>query len=282
MNNIDTIIKYLSGELDNLARTKFENSLATNSELSHEYESIVTIWEILKDQLSLDDLSDSDDRESFIAEVVAAHDLKQYRSATLSKKEQLFKDKIGKVFSEKSLNSKPTKRKPGSGLYKITLAFVAVAATLLVVVLSGSDYYQLASDYYEPMNDPDLDQYAINSRSEVFNGMYLYKKGDFNAAKKAFENTSDTSDPLESIFYALACYETGDHDNASEILNELTINKNIAIAYKSKWYLCLVLIKNNELQKATELLIELKEAEGIYQKKAKRLFRKLNYSGEIE
>ena len=48
MNNIDTIIKYLMGDLEPSSKMEFEKALETIPDLAEEYRSVLKIWQTTK------------------------------------------------------------------------------------------------------------------------------------------------------------------------------------------------------------------------------------------
>ena len=275
MNNIDTIIKYLSGDLELLSRAEFEKALETIPDLAEEYRSILKIWQLTKKQLAIDDLPDSSEREELIATVLAAHDVEFYRNKAISKKEQELKDELDRIMSTETIKPTVVNKKPGRVIYRLSVMVAALAAILLITLLPGPDLNQLASTYYDPMDDPDLDFYALTSRSVTANGIFLFKEGEFQTARNFFESNLEEMIPMEELFYALSCYETGDQQKAISLLDGLTLSNEYAVSYKTKWYLSLIHIKTGDKQKAIKLLSEVQEDEGIYQRKSKKLLRKM-------
>jgi len=275
MNNIDTIIKYLSGDLEPLSKMEFEKALETIPDLAEEYRSVLKIWETSKNLLSIEELPDGTNREEFIAEVIAAYDIQQYRTKTLSKKGQQFKDELARVIQMNTSSSEKSRKGPIKVIYRISIFLVAAAAIFILILMPGSDLIQLASGYYNPMVDPDIEQYNLTVRSERANALLFFKEGNFSEARHSFEKNTDKADSLEQLFYAITCYETGDQNKAFSLLHDLILSNESTVSYKAMWYLSLLLIDQGELEEAQKNLLNISTTEGIYKKKSRRLLRKI-------
>jgi hypothetical protein len=275
MNNIDTIIKYLSGDLDSKEKLKFEDLLKKDSEFTKEYHSILSIWRTIENQLKLDELENNSNREEHIAELVAEHDIAQFRNKKESLKEQAFRREIRKLLEEKKSPILNLKWKSGRRL-RIGLLITSIAAAILLTLLPIKNATILASIYYKPIDDSYLENYAASTRSESLNGFYFFKEGDFDHAKKSFRDRDEAMDYYEEIFYAIACFETGEKSKAVDTLTGLLQSKEPEVSYKASWYLAIFYIKMDEPDEALKILREMQDKKGEYQKKVIKLIRKLD------
>lgn len=276
MNNIDTIIKYLSGDLEPLSKMEFEKALETNPDLAEEYELVLKIWKTAKENLAIEELPDGENREEFIAEIIAAYDIEFYGATSLSKKEQDFKDELAKVMQVSHPIIEKKNESRGKVNYRLSVILLAAAAVFILLVLPGPDINKLASDYYNPLDEVNVEQINFASRSEKSDALLLFQQGEFYPARVSFENNLDKLKPEDKLFYALCCNETGDQKKSLTLLNELSEAAEDTISYKANWYMSLFFIEQGDLKKAKESLSKILEADGIYHKKARRLLRKID------
>lgn len=275
MNTLETIIKYLSDDLDNQAMTDFKKQLEEDTGLREEFNFIKQIWHLLEKQLNIEDLPDTTNREELLASIIAEHDIKEFTSAVITKKEMQFKEEFAKLIAINNNKEDRKKPNPGRSNYRLTLFIAAIAAILALVLIPSNDIYTLSSKFYNPSKDPDLEKTVLSSRGDFSNGLYYFKEGNYEAARRVFEQNEEQRNADEAFFYAIACFETGDFERAIALLEELGNTNDKSVSYKSKWYLALIYIKTGNTDQASKLISEIKNTGGIYHKQVHQLAKKL-------
>jgi hypothetical protein len=276
MNNIERIIKYLSNEMDAEEQRLFKEQLSSDSDFQEEYRSIQKIWEIAKEKLTLEELSELDEKEELIAAVIAAHDVSLYGSDRTSEKEKAFQAQLEEIM-KKPPSDRGAHRKKNTQLYYLSGLLAAAAITILILVFRPSaDLQETALSYYDPSNDPLLELYTQQTRSQNLKALHLFKEGNYESARYYFEENqpSTKQNDIASLFYAITCYETGEADISAELLNDLLIVGEDAIVYHAKWYLALIHISQDQEEMALPYLHEISETEGIFRQKAEKLIKK--------
>ncbi len=276
MNNIEPIIKYLSNEMEAEEQQNFENLLASDPDLMEEYRSILRVWEITKEKLTLDDLPEGEDREELIASIMAAYDVQHYGSGESTEDERNFKSRLKEVMADKDSEKN---KKTGNSFplnYKTGLLLAAAIALLFVIFRPSENLNELAISYYDPSNDPLLELYSLQTRSDDTKALQLVKQRDYETARDLFETNQETINDNSgaALFYAITCYETGDPGKAFDLLTELSRSAQEDVSYHATWYLGLFYIDQNKKERALPYLERLSEKEGVFKRKAQKLIRK--------
>lgn len=276
MNNIERIIKYLSNEMDAEEQRLFKEQLSSDSGFMEEYGSIRRIWDITKEKLTLKELSEVDKREELIAAVTAAHDISLYGIDRTSDKEKSFQAQLEEIMnhrpSEKGVLSKTKYRT----YYTVGLLVAATITLLFLIFRPSSDLQDVALSYYDPSNDPLLEMYTQQTRSQNLKALHFFREGKYEAARYYFEENQPPPEQndISTLFYAITLYETGEADKATEMMNHLLIVDEDSIAYHTKWYLALIYINQDQQEKALPYLHQLSEKEGFFRQKAEKLIKK--------
>jgi hypothetical protein len=278
MSNIKKIIRYISGDMEREEQEQFRDLLSSDSVLMEEYRSVFRIWEMTKEKLTLTDLPDSEQRDELIAAVIAAYDISTYGTGTSSERESAFKSKLENIMSKPPSKKNRSPAKKHRTIYGAAALLMAAAIALMVIVFNPkSDLEELAISYYDPVNDPLLELYTLQTRSQEIKALNHFKEGNYEAARLSFENNLTSGrrdDDIISLFYAVTCYETGDPIRALELLEELSESSSDTVSYHAKWYLSLIYIMQDQKNKAQLSLEELAETAGRHRKKVKILLRK--------
>ncbi len=283
MNKIETIIKYLSGEMDQQEASRVDLLRSTDPEMEKTFQSIQKTWEITRENLMLEDLPEEKIRDQLIAEVIAQHDIERYRGIKLSKKAESFRSSLEKaaVAADQQENSQDG-RPRSIWLQPPTILLAAACLVLLFLVLRPSTgLRELTVSYYDPAESELAAQYAFKTRSNEARALQFFRDRNFDAARYYFEIDQETlkRDPMARLFYGITCYETGDTEQAIAVLEPLaraTISDSTEKAsYQAKWYLSLILVNEGKTEKAIPFLIELSRTEGPFNKNSTRLLRKI-------
>jgi len=277
MSNIKNIIRYISNEMDREEKEQFRELLSSDSALMEEYRSVFRIWEMTKEKLSLADLPDDKERDALIAAIIAEHDIATYGTGISSEKESAFQSKLENIMSKQpSQKSRSPSDRPWRLYGGAALLMAAAIALMVIIIIPKSDLKNLAFSYYDPVNDPLLELYTLQTRSQDIKALGFLKEGRYEDARTNLENiiSSEKEDEILSLFYAITCYETNEPGKALELLEELSESRNDTVSYHAKWYLSLIYIMQDQENTAQLRLEELAKTEGWYRKKAKILLNR--------
>ncbi|MCA1746900.1 MAG: hypothetical protein LC655_04325, partial [Bacteroidales bacterium] len=141
----------------------------------------------------------------------------------------------------------------------------------------STDLQETALSFYDPSNDPLLELYTQQTRSQNLKALHFFKEGNYESARYYFEENQPSTEQndITSLFYAITCYETGEGDIATELLNDLLIVGEEVIVYHAKWYLALIYISQDQKERALPYLHEISKTEGIFTRKAEKLITSL-------
>lgn len=281
MNNIEKIITYLSGEMEREEVNRFDLLRATDPELENEFQSVRKIWEITRENLMLEDLPEEKIRDQLIAEVMAHHDILQYRNSTSSKKSKSFRAALEKAGKE--IQQEKIQQHSRSKWFNIPTILLAAAslALLFLVLRPSTSLEELALSYYDPAGEPLAAQHDFKTRSNEARALQFFRDRNYNAARYYFQIDTDAvaGDPMVRLFYGISCYETGDMQKALSLLEPLAVSDSSGptepAAYHAKWYVSLILLKEGRAERAIPYLVDLSRSEGSFKKKSTRLLRKI-------
>ncbi|MEX0982756.1 MAG: hypothetical protein WD577_11695 [Bacteroidales bacterium] len=276
MNNIERIIRYLSNEMEKEEQQNFKELLASDPDLMEEYRSILRIWEIAKEKLTLDDLPEGEDREELIAAVIAASDVQFYGTGESAEDELNFQSRLKEIIAEKDSEKN---KKPGNSFplnYKTGLLLAAAIALLFLIFRPSVNLKEQAISYYDPSNDPLLELYSLQTRSDDSKALQMVKQRKYETARNFFETNQETinQNDVAALFYAVTCYETGNRGKAFDLLTELSGSGQEDVSYHATWYLALFYIDQDQKEMALPYLERLSEKEGIFKQKTRKLIRK--------
>ena len=160
--------------------------------------------------------------------------------------------------------------------YKTGLLLAAAIALLFLIFRPSVNLNELAISYYDPTNDPLLELYSLQTRSDDTKALQLVKQRKFETARDFFETNQETinQNSVAALFYAITCYETGEPGKAFDLLIQLSKSGQKDVSYHATWYLALFYIGQNQKEMALPYLNRLSDKEGVFKHKARKLIRK--------
>jgi len=245
MNNVDLIIKYLSGEMNQDEVGFFEKDLASDPVLKEEFEEVSAAYRLISDQLQKRD-------------------------------EDAFRDKLRKVM-EKPILKNRNRSYPHRPIWYFLLPLAGSLAILLAVFLVNRGNNQILSRFYEPNKDPVILAYNQETRGNVQPGISLYNGNHYQEAMEELSELMklDQDNQLIVLFYLLSSMELDLQDVALEKVQALTINTSHQLGQSLCWYTTLALIKSNRMEEAASQLMTLSEQPGPYRRDVRRLQKML-------
>ncbi len=203
-------------------------------------------------------------------------------------KEQVaFEAKVKKsIFQQEHANLKQELQTVESSLpvKQNKVKWYLIAASIILLVSIGfywkqyssspetlfADYYTTASNTSHPITRTQ------NDTDELTKAFVAYESEAYNQAQKLFNNLYKTSNNSELLFYEGICYlEIEQTDNAIETFLKHQ-NFNDKLLGKSKWYLALAYLKNNNQIEVQNILEKITSSSSNYNfEKAKDLLSDL-------
>ncbi len=245
MNNVDHIIKYLSGEMNLDEASSFEDKLASDHGFKEQYEEVSAAYNLIRDQLQKQDLAD-------------------------------FKKNLSEVM-ERPVTEQPNPHRSLRSWWFLPLLLAGSLAILLAVFLSNPDGSKTFSRYYHPEEDPVLLAFNQGTRGGTESGILYFQLGQYAKTMEVMSEliAKDQDNQLALLYYLLASMETGKQDEAMEKLAPLDLRIDHQVGQALYWYRALALIKSGRYVEADALLLPLIQQQGPYQTNARRLQKNL-------
>jgi hypothetical protein len=245
MNNVDHIIKYLSGDMNQDEAGLFEEKLASDHVFKEQYEDVSAAYNLISDQLQKRDL---DDFTKTLLEVMEKSGYKQ-------------------ALSNRRFRS----------WWYIPLALAGSIAILLTVIRYNPDGNRMFSRYYQPGEDPVLLAYNQSTRGPTESGILYFQQGQYAKTVEVMSELieKDTTNQLALLYYLLASIETGMEDLAIEKLAPLDLKTDHHLGQSLYWYRALALIKLDRFEEANLFLLALIQQQGPYLSMARSLQKNL-------
>lgn len=245
MNNVDQIIKYLSGDMNLEEAGSFEKDLASNLELKEEYNDVSEAYRLIKDQLQKRDLNS-------------------------------FKGKLLEVMEQTSpkIRYNVFRHKPG---WYIMLPLAASLAILLALFLKDEGPERILSRFFNPQKDPVVLAYNQGTRGDTASGVLLYQVGQYQESMVELSHRldQDPNNQVALLFYLLASMELDLQEEVVKRIQTLPYNTESPLGQSLIWYTSLALIKSDRMKEAEIQLRPLIMQAGPYQTDASRMQKML-------
>ncbi len=194
----------------------------------------------------------------------------------------------GLAFKDQTVMKEPEGMKsdgrPKRGKGRRIIFTAAVAASVAAVVLISllrpfTDPERLFTAYYEPLDASDYTQ--RDATSELYNdlseGINSYTGGNYKEARLIFDRLGSVykHQPEVQFFSGLTYMGLEQYQHAKVTLEDYIDNYSRYLP-EAIWYLSLCCIKTGDLKEAEDLLIRMNAYEGMYEKDAQAIWRKLH------
>lgn len=241
----EAIDRYLSGQMKEAEKVRFEVQIVQDAELAQEVE----LHRDIRNGIDIFELTS-------------------------------LKEKLRASEHPSSGATGPPKAGNGQWLY----TWVAAAASLGVVLLLGYLFLQgnvdnqaLVAANYQPYPNilSPVDRSSEATRDELKEALYAYENGRYEKAITLFEQNESQLNEGYRFYQALSYFETGRTDRAIQRL-DLVIEKQDSLFYfPSLWYQALAYIQTNQVMQAKDNLETLIRNGNSYQSEAKALLEEL-------
>ncbi len=245
MNNVDLIIKYISGDMNLEEAESFEKDLASNHVLKEEYNDVSEAYRLIKDQLQKRDVD-------------------------------AFKGKLLEVMEQTSpkIRHKVFRYWPG---WYFVLPLAASLAILLALFLIDNSPERILSRFFNPQKDPVVLAYKQGTRGDPASGIMLYQVGRYGECmdKLSHRLDQDPNNQTVLLFYLLASMELDVQEDVVKLIQSLPCNTEHPLGQSLIWYTSLAQIKSGRLEEAEIQIRPLIEQAGPYQADAGRMQKML-------
>jgi len=271
--------QYFSDEMSDQEKEDLFRDMKKDSNLEKEYNLWLQVRKNIIGKLDIDEVLEEGLMEEALQDHAAQTD------TGLSKSERA--DLLGFIresMEDQGTPRKESKKSDGSDFRRQTIVLSSILAAASIVLLfiiftpePGSISSRLYLAYYEKFEPISYNYRGIDAGNNYFQeGIEAFSEGRIRSAIELFEkvDSSDYYFEEKKFYFPLSLMETGNIDQAKELLEEYLLNYS-TYHIEAKWYLSLCLIENNEFQDARRLLKEIGSTSSIYQRPAQDLLKRL-------
>ncbi len=206
-------------------------------------------------------------------------------SISLEKKEALLKimqsergQNIKKAIQTASERNRFKRKKP-KRIPRFALGLAASIALLIgVFVFTPEKTFDPAAtyaSYYDKTSLPDLQNRSESGNSLTEKGIQFYEEKDYSKAIEFFSQIPPAELKMASkVYLAFSYAENLQYAEAIRVLNAISTKDHLD-AEKKHWYLALIYVKSNQLEKAKTSLQHIIKTNGFQVEKAKKLLKEL-------
>ena len=261
MDNSRRLTDYIYNDLSPEELVEFEREISMDPELSDTYEINKQVKDYLQTKIQLEEM----------------------RSDPMLEEAEKWANMAFDVVSgeaEQHLDAIPVDRKRNK-IRSLTFG-LAIAAGFAILITLGIPSYidqdQLYDRYYEPLAASDYSQRGESNLAygSIAVGINSYLDGNYAQSIEQFSQLD--TDPVfqteAQFFSALSQLGLGQYENAQKLFESL-INSDSRYHLETLWYLSLCCMKAGEIDEAYTYLGQLEQYEGMYQRDAQSLRKKL-------
>jgi hypothetical protein len=251
---------YIYNDLDRESVAEIEREISSDPELSESYQLNLQVKEYLKAKLQLQEMQSD---------------------PMLEDAEKLADMAFDTEIPDQSKHASVPVSRNGRRIRQLTFAIALAASVALLLSLLrpfNVDQNRLYDRYYAPLEASDYSQRGSSDEqlSAVARGINLYLEGEY--AQSILELNTISFDPAfraeVEFFSALSYMGLNQYKDAQSLFESLLPEEN-RYQLETLWYASLSYLKTGESARALSLLEQLEQYDGLYQKGAQRLRRKL-------
>lgn len=244
---IELIDKFLNKELDTKALHEFEKQIQSNPEFAREVKLHEEINKALKEK----------DVMSFRNQLQSIHD-EHNKTKTAGRIIHLFHHNTRLV----------------SGVAAAVIVLIVVGSILVFGPSAKLTTDNLFADYYEADDAVMMTRSGSNPEDiDLKEALLAYHEKKYDHAIELLH--SQTNNILAKYYLGLSYLETDNIDNAITTFEAIIDHKNNLFIEQAEWYLSLCYIKNNEDDKAKEMLNKIINSKSIYKEKAENILKRI-------
>jgi len=244
--NLETIEKYIDGELEGEELLNFEELLSTDQDIKRDYELSMEINHSILEK-----------------DVMALRETMEYMYEDEAKVQR-----IPTVFTKRRF------------YYAAASAALLVAAGGLTQRLMNPnlDSENVFSKYYAPY-DVTVTYRSGNTEVDriLIHALERYEEEDYDQALVLFEEVleSRNNDMAVNLYSGISYMEEEKYQKATNSFNHIISNNDNLFIEQAKWYLSMCYLKTDNIEKAEAVLHEIIEEDSFYKKQARKVLRDL-------
>lgn len=159
-----------------------------------------------------------------------------------------------------------------------TIVLLAVAAFVIIKLSTATSHQELYATYYHPypniVNAIKRSDHTDN-QSTVDQAYQLYEQGQYTNAIQYFEKVSAADKTAPVIFYTGSAYLASDQPEKAISAFREVIERHEEFNIQAQWYLGLAHLKTGNAEQAREILLKIASEENSYAKLAESILEKM-------
>ena len=243
MERLKQIENYLDGNMSDLEKKKFENSLLIDQELADELSFHKEVNEAILDDATAD-----------------------------------FRQTLKSIVEHDSVENKHVSRSLISVMKVPLVASILILIGLsLYNIIMHQNPSKLFTNYYKPYNTDISTRSIEQSKDNIQLSYYLYQEGDFQTSFEILKNyiSSNFDDQTAHFYLGLDALELSLYDQAIDEFTFVEQDTASPFALHARWYLAMTYLKTGKVDPAKKLLQRLVKDENMYSAKAKNILKKI-------
>lgn len=162
--------------------------------------------------------------------------------------------------------------------YAAMFAGVVVVTSLFLFTGQTLTSEEIVSQFYKSYEAPSAQRsVATESNPDYILGLKYYNDQDYSKAASQFSKVleNNPSDMQTHMLSGVSNMEEKQYNEAKISFNTVIDDNNNLFIESARWYLALCYVKTEDKERASQLLVSIKNDGGIYSKDAKKVLRKL-------
>lgn len=162
--------------------------------------------------------------------------------------------------------------------YAALFAGVVVVTSLILFSGQSLTSEEIVSQFYKSYEAPSA-QRSVNSEANpnYILGLKYYNDRDYSNAASQFAKVLESNpyDMQSHMLSGVSSMEEKQYNEAKISFNTVIDDNNNLFIESARWYLALCYVKTEDKERASQLLLLIKNDGGLYSKDAKKVLRKL-------
>lgn len=250
MNDLESLIRFLDGELNEEEKKELQKQLLEDPKLMEQYQLIVDFDKAMNDK-----------------------QLKQFEDSLDRAKANYFES----LPEAETLN--PPFRKIRHWLIAASIIFAVILGIVLSkTLIKGQNTDQLFAQYYERLDNSFTSRSYAESGNDFTKAIQFYDQGNYEGAIMLLKRvvTVDPANNAAKLFLGISFIETEQLKNAIPVFKNILESNDVIFGEHARWYLSLCYIKLKEVDKAKQQLQQIIKEKTIYAQKASEILKKIS------
>lgn len=162
--------------------------------------------------------------------------------------------------------------------YAAVFAGVAIVTSLILFTGQTLTSEEIISQFYRSYEAPSAQRSVVAElNTDYILGLKYYNAQDYSNAASQFAKVLERNpnDMQTHLLSGVSNMEVKQYNEAKESFTTVIDDNNNLFIESARWYLALCYVKTEDKERASQLLVSIKNDRGLYSKDAKKILRKL-------